>query len=671
MEYEKTKNKISKAEEHGAKLTEQKSMHIGKEKREGDSTDIALFVRISEGDVIKWDRKRIVTALLRETAISREVAERISIEVEEIVLKSRIKFITAPLIREIVNAKLIEHGLEEPRKQHTRLGLPIYDVDLIITDKNNENANVPHGPEATNLTLAESIKKQYALLKVFSGDVSYAHEYGDIHLHDLGMVDRPYCSGNSLEYIKKFGLNLPNAISIAKPPKHAEVVIGQMIKFSAALQGVFAGAIGWDAVNVFIAPYLVGIDDKRLKQLAQILIFEFAQQAVARGGQSIFSDLNIYWEVPEHFENVEAIGPGGKYTGNTYGDYIEESQRFAKALFEVYKHGDAHGRPFFFPKPQVHITEKLFSTPGYEEFLELIAEVSAEKGNTYYVFDRGNTAKISECCRLAFKLDENDLKDAAKPWKMRYSAMQNVTINLPRIAYEANGNDTLLFEILEKRMSTAAKAHLQKRRFIEKLLSMGKHGPLAMLAMDLDGEPYYRLYRATHLFGMLGLNELVQYHLGMEMHESDEALRFGLKVIAHMKKYAEELSEKYNLRFVLEQTPAESTAYRLAKLDLEHYRKEAEQVVKGSIERNEVYYTNSTYLNISAPISPIERVKKEGMFHPLIEAGSLTHIWLGEARPSKESIANFVIKVFKKTTNDQIAFSPEFTTCLDCGRRHD
>ncbi len=633
-----------------------------------DSTDIALFVKVSEGDVITWDKSRIVKSLLRETTIDEATARLIADRVERIIRDSGIEFITGPLIREIVNAELIKLKLEEQRKQYTRLGMPIYDVEQLITKQNKENANVPHGPEATNLSLAESIKKQYALLKVFSPEVALAHERGDIHLHDLGFIDRPYCSGNSIEYVKKFGLSLPNALSISKPAKHPEVLVLHLIKFSAALQGVFAGAIGWDAVNLFMAPYFVGKSDRELEQVAQMLVFEFAQQAVARGGQSIFSDLNLYWEVPKHFADVEAIGPEGKYTGNTYEDYIEEAQRFARALIRVYMQGDGMGRPFFFPKPQLHITEKLFKTEGYEEFLYEIAQLSSERGNSYYVFDRGETAKISECCRLAFKLDENDLQDAKTPWKMRYSAMQNVTINLPRIAYEAKGNDDLLFEILSQRMRLAAEAHVAKRGFITRLLNLGKRGPLGLLAMDKDGEPYYRLHRATFLMGMLGLNELVQYHLGEEMHESSYALRFGLKVIAHMNKESERLSEEYDMRFVLEQTPAESTAYRMAKLDLEHYPSETREVVKGSIERGEVYYTNSTYLNISAPISPIERVKKEGMFHPMIHAGSLTHIWLGEAKPDPEAIAKFVVRTFKYTTNDQIAFSPEFSSCLDCGR---
>ena len=150
-----------------------------------DSTDIALFVRVSKGDVVQWDRKSIVKALLRETDIAPETAERISIEAEETIIASKIKFITAPLIREVVNEKLIIHGLEEERKQHTRLGLAIFDVDQIITNHNKENANVPHGPEATNLSLAEAIKKQYALLKIFTPEVALGHECGDFHLHDL------------------------------------------------------------------------------------------------------------------------------------------------------------------------------------------------------------------------------------------------------------------------------------------------------------------------------------------------------------------------------------------------------------------------------------------------------------------------------------------------------
>src|SRR3989339_1467760 len=444
-----------------------------------DSTDLALFVRTSEEDIVGWDRAKIVAALVRETGIDQNVAEMIGKEVEVQIKSLNLKNVTSPLIRELVDVKLLEYGLEDARRKHTRLGSPLYDVKNIIFNPNKENANVPHGPEATNLTLAENIKKEFALLSVFSSDIADAHMRGDLHLHDLGFIDRPYCSGQSVEYVKKFGLDLPNALSIAKPAKHADVLLAQMVKVSAALQGVFAGAIGWDAVNVFFAPFLVGMSDKDVKQVAQMMIYEYSQQAVARGGQAIFSDINLYWEIPKHFEKVRALGPGGEYTGKTYADYLPEAQRFVWALFDVYREGDGSGRPFFFPKPLVHMTEKFFKTEGHEKFLHHISEVATEMGNTYFVFDRGETAKISECCRLSFKLEQSDLDDAKEPWRMRYSALQNVTLNLPRLAYKAEGSDGKLFELIDYYLDLSAQAHIQKKNFITELLALGQNGPLS------------------------------------------------------------------------------------------------------------------------------------------------------------------------------------------------
>lgn len=633
-----------------------------------ETTDLNLFVRTSEETISDWNRERIVDALIKETLIDQGTANEISRDVERMIRKSGVKMVTAPLIREIVNAKLIEKGLENARKMHTRLGMPIYDVDSLILHPNKENANVPHGPEATNLTLAERIKKEYALLSVFSQDVADAHMNGDIHLHDLGFIDRPYCSGQSLEYIKKFGLNLPHSLSMAKPAKHPEVLLAHLIKFAAALQSNFAGAIGWDAINIFFAPYLEGMSDNEVKQLAQMLIFEFSQQAVARGGQAIFSDINLYWEIPKHFEDTPAIGPGGVYTGKTYGEYQKEAQRFAWKLFEVYKEGDGAGRPFFFPKPIVHITEKFFSTENWTDFLYHISDVASDKGNTYFVFDRGETAKISECCRLSFKLEERDLRDAKEPWRMRYCALQNVSLNLPRIAYMADKDDTKLFNLITEKFVLAVKAHKEKRVFLEKLLSLGEDGPLSLLTMKQDDMPYLRFNLASHLIGMVGLNEMVQIHTGEELHSSKQALKFGLKIIAHMNLLTEKIKRQENIKVVLEQTPAESTSYRFARLDLRYFSPASGRVVKGDISSGEIYYSNSTHLNVKTQMNPIERVTNEGIFHPLIEAGSISHVWLGESQPSKEAIADFVTKTFRYTRNDQIAFSPEFTTCNRCHR---
>jgi ribonucleoside-triphosphate reductase len=145
-------------------------------------------------------------------------------------------------------------------------------------------------------------------------------------------------------------------------------------------------------------------------------------------------------------------------------------------------------------------------------------------------------------------------------------------------------------------------------------------------------------------------------------------MKLGLKIIAHMKLVSDQYSRKHDMRFVLEQTPAESTSYRFAKLDMKYFPTESAKVIKGNHAEGEVYYTNSTLFDVGAPMNPIERVSLEGRFHPLIEAGALTHVWLGESKPAAESLANFVIKTFEHSKNDQIAFSPEFTSCKECSQ---
>jgi ribonucleoside-triphosphate reductase len=633
-----------------------------------ETTDLTLFIRTSNEEIVGWDRRRIVDALILETDVDVATAEEISREVETQILSSGIKILTTPLVREMVDAKLVERGLEQARRMHTRLGFPLYDVGQLMLHQNKENANLPHGPEGTNLILAEGIKRDYALHSVFSQDVSDAHIRGDIHLHGLGCVDRPYSSFQSVEFIKKFGLCLPDSFSISKPARHAEVLLAHLVRWSASLQGYFAASIGWEAVNVSFAPYLKGLGSRDIEQLAQMLLFEFSQLAVARGGQSIFTEIGLYWDIPGHLAGLPALGPEGNPTGKTYGDYGREARRFLRAIFENYRQGDAVGRPFFFPKPFVHITDGFFKSPGHRDFLHLACETALEKGNPCFIFDRGPSLKIPGCFRASLDADDEIAADIREPERMRYATIQNVSLNLPRLGYRADGKESRLLELMSETLEIAARAHLQKKVFIERLLSHGESGPLSILTMTRDGMPYLRMDRATFLIGMVGLNELVQIAAGAQLHESRKARETGLRIVRHMKEEAERLGRRQGMRFVLEQTPAESTAYRFARLDLRYFSPASGHFVKGDISKGEIYYNNSTFYNIAAPMNPFERVKQEGLFHPWIDGHAATQLWIGDPGPSKEQLSDFVKKVFRETRSDAVSFSPHFSFCAPCGR---
>jgi ribonucleoside-triphosphate reductase len=357
-----------------------------------------------------------------------------------------------------------------------------------------------------------------------------------------------------------------------------------------------------------------------------------------------------------------AIGPGGKETGLRYKDYTDESKRFMRALMQVYLEGDGSGRPFFFPKPDCHITA---ADVDDDEYLNLLGEVSSVRGNPYYVFDRGSDPSVSQCCRLKIALSKTDVDELATPWRGRFSALQNVTMNLPGMAM-ATRDETHFLELLRNNMDVAREAHQNKFDFFDKLMSLGESGPLSLLNMKADGLPYVRYDKMKFLIGMVGLNEAVEVLCGEQLHESKNALMLGMRIIAEMNKNCKDVTNDLGFTTILEQTPAESTAFRFARLDRERFGTGIDKYLKGDFSTGGIYYTNSTYINVNSNMSAIERIKQEGKFHQLIDAGALTHVWLGEKRPPAENIAAVVRKTFYNSQNSQITFSPEFTSCNNC-----
>ncbi|MEN6621610.1 MAG: anaerobic ribonucleoside-triphosphate reductase, partial [Smithella sp.] len=408
--------------------------------------------------------------------------------------------------------------------------------------------------------------------------------------------------------------------------------------------------------------------DKEVRQFAQMLIYEFSQLAATRGGQALYTDIHIYCEIPPHWAKLPAIGPGGIQTGRTYIEYAEDARRFAMAICEVFKKGDATGKPFILPRPLLHLTEAYLMTKDSFGLLREACAVASQKGNMCFIFDRGSQASTFVCLKTAGNGKQEYADELDKPWLIRTAAIQSVTLNLPRIAYKAENNDKKLWQLLQEVVSIAVKTQIQKKDFLEKLLSYDDQGPLAALAMNHDGFPYLRMNRAFYIIGLVGLNELVQIHLGSQLHETKEALGFGLKVIEFLDNEIRQQGREHSMKFVLEQTPAETTAYRFARLDLRYHSPAAGRIVKGDIAEGAIYYTNSTHLNVAAEITPMQRVIQEGLFHQYLEGEVITHLQLGGFNPEKEELCRFLINVFNKSANRQVDFTPEFTSCKACGK---
>jgi ribonucleoside-triphosphate reductase len=209
------------------------------------------------------------------------------------------------------------------------------------------------------------------------------------------------------------------------------------------------------------------------------------------------------------------------------------------------------------------------------------------------------------------------------------------------------------------------KAHLQKRAFIRKLMADPTRPLWQIGKLGADGRPYVDLNEATYIVGLIGLNEAIEALTGEELHESDAAFKLGLKTVSFMHFKAKADGKKHGMKISLEESPAESASRRLAKVDLRTFP-EARDYVRGNLERDEYYYTNSIHLRADAPVDFVTRIRLQSKFHPMIESGAIIHAFVGEELPSPASILSLVRKTYEKTQAAQLTISPEFTVCKAC-----
>jgi ribonucleoside-triphosphate reductase len=697
---------------------------VTKKINNSDITDKSLLVS-SYGvyaQTTDYNKNLIIDALKREARVKDELAEEIASAVDKKIHKLEVESVSSTFIRALVDEELTQRGQTRTLLKQKLLGISTFDLEQSITNKTQENANVINNtPETVNLYISETILKQYALNRVFSSDVTDAHLNGVIHIHDLGFITRIYCGAHSIEQIKKFGLkDLLNLSTQSAPAKHAHTLTGHLNTFLCSMQAFWNGAMGLAYLNTFYAPLLAGLTYKEIKSEAQYLIFSLSQCAFSRGSQTLFLDANIDLEVPDFLKKIPCIVSAGCYGTEfqitehkkvvvlhpdkrkatlkdlekhlvenkeielsklinqagvlqskllTFGDFEHEAQLFAKALLEVWYAGDKNGKIFAFPKCDLHVNEMTFKDPKQRELLMFACKMAAEKSITNFFFERNvaNGIQLSQCCRL--KETITDMSLVENPETLRFTGFQNVSINIPQTAYRAQGDFDRTVKEIKFAMDLAMKTHLEKKKYIATLMDTpGK--PLYQIGkIWSDGNPYVDLEKCTYIIGIVGLNEAVQRITGKQLDEDDDAYKIGLKIITHMYLYCKELSKRHSLKVTLEESPAESTSPRFAKIDLKKYP-ESEVYIKGNKRTGDVYYTNSVHLPAASQNTLIERIAKQGKFCQLIESGSICHCLVGEQNLTQEAVFDLIEKTYKNTQTAQITISAELVFCEECGHVH-
>ena len=521
-----------------------------------------------------------------------------------------------------------------------------------------ENSTVTYSVGGLILSNSGAITANYWLSEVYDDEVANAHRNADIHLHDLSMLTG-YCAGWSLKQLIQEGLGgVPGKIT-SSPASHLATLCNQMVNFLGIMQNEWAGAQAFSSFDTYLAPF-VKADNLSYREVKKCIeSFIFGVNTPSRWGtQAPFSNITLDWTVPADLAEQYAI-VGGKEMPFKYKDCKAEMDMVNRAFIETMIEGDANGRGFQYPIPTYSITRDFdwSETENNKLLFEMTAKYGTPYFSNYINSDMQPSDVRSMCCRL--RLDLRELRKKSGGFfgsGESTGSIGVVTINMPRIAYLAK-DEADFYHRLDKMMDISARSLKTKRTVITKLMEEGLY-------------PYTKRYLGTFdnhfsTIGLVGMNEagLNAKWLRKDMTHP-ETQEFTKNVLNHMRERRSDYQEQYGDLYNLEATPAESTAYRLAKHDVERY---PDIITASSKDGGTPYYTNSSHLPVGYTADIFEALDIQDEIQTLYTSGTVFHAFLGEKMPDWKSAASLVRKIAENYKLPYYTISPTYSVCKNHG----
>ena len=535
----------------------------------------------------------------------------------------------------------------------------IIDNYLNINDwRVKENSTVTYSVGGLILSNSGAVTANYWLSEIYDDEIGNAHRNADIHIHDLSMLTG-YCAGWSLKQLIQEGLGgVPGKIT-SSPASHLSTLCNQMVNFLGIMQNEWAGAQAFSSFDTYLAPF-VKVDNLTYKEVKQcIQSFIYGVNTPSRWGtQSPFTNITLDWTVPNDLAELNCI-VGGKEMDFKYKDCKAEMDMINKAFIEIMIEGDANGRGFQYPIPTYSITRDFdwSETENNKLLFEMTAKYGTPYFSNYINSDMEPSDVRSMCCRL--RLDLRELRKKSGGFfgsGESTGSVGVVTINMPRIAYLAK-DEADFYARLDRMMDISARSLHVKRTVITKLLDSGLY-------------PYTKRYLGTFnnhfsTIGLVGMNEVglnAKWLVADLTHEKTQ--NFTKDVLNHMRERLSDYQEQYGDLYNLEATPAESTAFRLAKHDLKHY---PNIITAGRGEGETPYYTNSSHLPVGYTEDIFSALDVQDELQTLYTSGTVFHAFLGEKLPDWKAAANLVRKIAENYRLPYYTMSPTYSVCRNHG----
>ena len=520
-----------------------------------------------------------------------------------------------------------------------------------------ENSTVTYSVGGLILSNSGAVTANYWLSEVYDQEIGQAHKNADIHIHDLSMLTG-YCAGWSLKQLIQEGLGGVVGKITSAPANHLSTLCNQMVNFLGIMQNEWAGAQAFSSFDTYLAPFVKkdNLSYKEVKQCIQSFIYGVNTPS-RWGTQAPFTNITLDWVVPNDMAELNAI-VGGKEMDFKYKDCVEEMAMVNKAFIEVMIEGDANGRGFQYPIPTYSITRTFdwSETENNKLLFEMTAKYGTPYFSNYINSDMEPSDVRSMCCRL--RLDLRELRKKSGGFfgsGESTGSVGVVTINMPRIAYLAVDKEDF-YARLDKIMDISARSLKVKRNTITKLLDAGLY-------------PYTKRYLGTFnnhfsTIGLVGMNETCLNARWIKKDLTNkEAQEFTKEVLNHMRNKLSDYQELYGDLYNLEATPAESTAYRLAKHDKEKYP----DIITASEEGRTPYYTNSSHLPVGFTDDIFSALDIQDELQTLYTSGTVFHAFLGEKLPTWKSCMNLVRKIAENYHLPYYTMSPTYSVCKEHG----
>jgi anaerobic ribonucleoside-triphosphate reductase len=639
------------------------------------------------GEVVFFDNHKIEEAVYKalhaspnlrrkqeHRRIAQVVADYVSFELEKKYDESQLP--TVEDIQDVVETVLMrigeydtarryikyryEHKLERDIEHSALDMLSLFDEYLGQRDWTvKENSNMDYSLQGLNNHVVAKASATFWLNSVYPEALRQAHLQGDLHIHDLGLLST-YCCGWSLEDLLRKGFGGAKGKVESGPAKHFETALMQLVNFIYTLQGEAAGAQAVSNFDTLLAPFIYfdRLTYLEVKQCMQAFVFNM-NVATRVGFQTPFFNITLDKEVPSTHENLPVIVGGTSHFDFTYKDFQKEMDWINLAFCEVMTEGDAKGRIFTFPIPTYNVTK---AWDWDNEVSVAIMQMTAKYGIPYFSnfvsSDLDPEDVRSMCCRL--RLDNKALIRrggglfGANP---KTGSIGVVTINMARLGYVSENLDELK-ERLASLMSLAKVSLELKRRVLETNMQKGLY-PYSKHYLediyDTHGEYWFNHFATI---GPNGVNECIR---NLTADQEDITTPKGKKIAEdlldfmnqQLVSFQEETSHLYNL----EASPAEGTAYRFARLDLELY---PTIITAGD---STPYYTNSTQLPVGHTQDLFDALSLQDSLQTKYTGGTVFHAFLPEKLESGEVVKELLKKVMNHFELPYFTLTPTFSIC--------